>query len=595
MNFTNFYYDKRKQQLNIPIYLELVREVKEDGTILMDIPNDMFPVMVEHGVLKIVENGKDFYDINEALEYRELVAEGKKSKVQTLTAPNVVWKDKRGIERPFEVIGANTKIGTNTIVLNMSTARGCISGVIGLCPLFKGGGGGECYAIAQERQYKDVIAKNKRIAQEWACMTPQGLADGINAIVKANSGIKYVRFNEAGEFRNRPTDPKNVQKAIKYFSTSDKMFDGIDDIKKTKNLAKLCPKLVFYTYTRRSDLNFGGMPTNVVIQGSGWYVHNAFMPIPADDYLEVLELKRNGAKLTKLFGVDVKGPIVKCMGDCSVCKYCKKRGNYFILAPIHGSGSRKQVMLQKWKNTIRKDPKFDAILRSDDSLEVKAKKLMDLFDVSNKRAFSDLVVLGSQRTELFDTLMFNEKAKKDFIDLMSVYSGKQVEMLANSDIPIHDQNKGIELSIDALKGEFKSNVEKAQAEGKSTAENKWKQKIKTLDNIIEKSKKGEKFREPSADLAKRVVKSVTKTMDSLSKNNEKDQTEEISDKFKIKKEQIQDEILLLKNKIADLPKEEKQNKKSLETELKALQHQLKKIATDEKNEKNRKLAQSDWE
>ena len=94
---------------------------------------------------------------------------------------------------------------------------------------------------------------------------------------------------------------------------------------------------------------------------------------------------------------------------------------------------------------------------------------------------------------------------------MAAYSDKQVQMLANSDISIHDQNKGIQLSVEALKGSYKSFLQQAEAKGSESGIDKWSKRIKAIDLAISQAKKGVAVKAPNAELAKLAVGAIKTT------------------------------------------------------------------------------------
>lgn len=285
MRFKDFYSDNGR--IMVPIRFENIQITKE-GKLLIGITNDDIPTFVNKGIIKLVKNGQEFTNMDEAIKYHDsLISEADNPKVWTkkefedvptrrgnIKVPSVKWVDSDGTERSFEVVGANVKIGANTIILNMSTAKGCLSAVLGLCPIT-----GACYALKSEINKPAVAGSDIRQEKQWCCLTADAIAKGIKEVVQKYPGIKFLRLNEAGEISNLPTD-ENLLDAMSDEKKAE--LAEVDDIGKLKKLAELLPELTIYTYTHRSDLkdSLKGLGSNVVMNGSGFMVDNAYMPIP---------------------------------------------------------------------------------------------------------------------------------------------------------------------------------------------------------------------------------------------------------------------------------------------------------------------------
>ena len=144
-----------------------------------------------------------------------------------------------------------------------------------------------------EKQYPNVLPFRRSQAEYWNNTSyDQIVLDLLDAIDRKRGNIKYLRLNEAGDFK----DQKDVDKL--------KTIAGL--------LQALKPDLVIYTYTHRKDLYFKELPKNVVINGSGFMVHNNFKAV-----------------------VDLPAKKPACPGDCKACNLCKKRSRKTIYIKYH--------------------------------------------------------------------------------------------------------------------------------------------------------------------------------------------------------------------------------------------------------------------
>ena len=102
--------------------------------------------------------------------------------------------------------------------------------------------------------------------------------------------LKFVRFSEDGDFRNQ------------------------EDVDKLSEIAEgLKGQLVVYGYTSRKDLDFSKVSDNLIINGSGFMVHNEFKAVDT---------------------VPQGAPFV-CGGNCRGCNLCKEKRGIRILVKMH--------------------------------------------------------------------------------------------------------------------------------------------------------------------------------------------------------------------------------------------------------------------
>lgn len=181
----------------------------------------------------------------------------------------------------------NTKLGKDTVILNMTSATDCPSKKLGLCKLSH-----KCYAMKAERQYPACLPFRRRQEDQWTNESIKSIVDSI----KRKKNIKFVRMSEAGDFRSQ------------------------DDVEKLFALAHELTKenIKVYAYTARNDLSFENSPDNLVINGTFFKVDNQFTPVPQVPDLQALRPNE-----------------VICDGDCPNCNYCKEKGDRIIYIKIH--------------------------------------------------------------------------------------------------------------------------------------------------------------------------------------------------------------------------------------------------------------------
>lgn len=194
----------------------------------------------------------------------------------------------------FEFTIGNKKIAKDTMIINMGSATNCPSRLLGLCKI----PANKCYALKAEKQYPACKPYRDRQAIYWNKTHADTIVDDIRPILnrKRKTKIKYIRFNEAGDF-----------------STT-------FDINKLSYIAECLPDIIIYTYTHRIDLindktaKLLMIPKNLVISISNTKIEGF------NQFKAVKELPKN--KLS-------------CIGDCSKCKLCKTKHNKTVHVEIH--------------------------------------------------------------------------------------------------------------------------------------------------------------------------------------------------------------------------------------------------------------------
>jgi len=173
----------------------------------------------------------------------------------------------------MELSRGNLKLGNDTLILNMNSATNCPAKFLGLCKLPH-----KCYALKAEKQYKAVLPYRERQHVAWDKESAADIVAGILLDQKRyKNTIKYLRFSEAGDFMNQA------------------------DVDKMSEIAQLLEPhgVRVYGYTARRDLCFIEVHRNMVVNGSGFMVHNSFTAE-----------SRPAGKLV-------------CPGNCRTCQMCK--------------------------------------------------------------------------------------------------------------------------------------------------------------------------------------------------------------------------------------------------------------------------------
>ena len=184
----------------------------------------------------------------------------------------------------------NLKIGKDTLIFNMNSATDCPSKALGLCAHAD-----KCYALRAEKLRKEVLPYRRRQAILWnKCSTEMWISVLRRKIKNSRTGIKYIRFNESGDFNTWIDVYKLTDIAREVYRTT-----GV----------------VTYGYTARKCffLNWEPEPA-LVVSGSGFMVDNCFTTVPA---------------------IDKKVHKIVCPGNCRTCNLCKVSRHKNIFIKLH--------------------------------------------------------------------------------------------------------------------------------------------------------------------------------------------------------------------------------------------------------------------
>lgn len=211
-------------------------------------------------------------------------------------------------ENGLTMSNGNTKIGNDTLILNITSATDCPSRAMGLCQIPE-----KCYAIRPEKFRPGCLPYRRRQAYFFDSHTPQKIASAIISILKIGKNsdrIRYIRFSESGDFKNQ------------------------DDIDKLDKVAQLvgkvhCPRgknsLIWYGYSARSDLDFSRVK-KLLVKGSN---HDQ-----GNNGIVIVRSLTKAEKSKKSIVIDGKRHLV-CPGQCYGCKICKTKGKAPLVIAQH--------------------------------------------------------------------------------------------------------------------------------------------------------------------------------------------------------------------------------------------------------------------
>ncbi len=185
----------------------------------------------------------------------------------------------------IRVSNGNKKIGNDTLILNMCSATDCPSKRLGLCDIH----GSKCYARKAERLYPNVLPYRRDQEIYWQTHSSSEIAKELQGIIeRKRAPVRYIRLSEAGDFEEQR------------------------DVDKTKDIARRMSEVIIYVYTARRDLRYTRLPSNLIVNGSGFMVSNQFTAVDR-----------------------VRDNETICPGDCRTCDLCKTSGGVDIKVRYH--------------------------------------------------------------------------------------------------------------------------------------------------------------------------------------------------------------------------------------------------------------------
>ncbi len=205
-----------------------------------------------------------------------------------------VKANKKSSKETLKVKYGNMKLGTSTLIINMGTAQECPSAKLGMCNAIKKGV--KCYALKAEIQYPNAVPQYRQ--QQFSYWKSNNSTTIVSDLIQKISTlpgrvIKYVRFNESGDFWSQADVDKLSRVAYRL-----------------KNFG-----IVTYGYTARKDLDFKDV--HFLVKGSGH--------------------KKGNNGMTTIINKDDSIPkgYKECPGDCKICSLCMVDKKYNIAFRKH--------------------------------------------------------------------------------------------------------------------------------------------------------------------------------------------------------------------------------------------------------------------
>ena len=188
------------------------------------------------------------------------------------------------LERPvLKLTFGNMKLPKTTAIFNVCGAHECPSDILGLCTLGLSGNK-KCYALKGYRNMAGHRSFYNAQRDYWKVCTPASfVADFLREAQKEKELVRYLRFNETGDF-----------------------FDESCVSKVEKIAALLFPDIIVYGYTHRRDLPWSRCRYFVVNASS------------EENGTEDWSGELNGFRAVE----KPSGEAFVCPGDCTVCHRC---------------------------------------------------------------------------------------------------------------------------------------------------------------------------------------------------------------------------------------------------------------------------------
>jgi hypothetical protein len=183
------------------------------------------------------------------------------------------------------------------MIFNMTPATTCPSRALGLCQL---NNPAFCYAMKAEKMYPKCLPHRMEQQELWESMSAEDFAE-LFLRERGKKNVKYLRFNESGDFINQ------------------------ESLNKAEEVAKLLAEkeIITYCYTARKDLDYSNVK-NLVVNGSGWMRDNECDVVLFYDDL----LQKECVPCPKSIG--------KSKEECGItCMACMQKTGKRILFLIH--------------------------------------------------------------------------------------------------------------------------------------------------------------------------------------------------------------------------------------------------------------------
>lgn len=224
----------------------------------------------------------------------------------------------------------NEKIGDDTIIINTNHALNCYCSKKGYCNMKK-----DCYAKKSSNRYVNSCMYNLAAEINFKNLSTEKIIYDIEEVINsADSDIKFIRFNEAGDFINYDLF-KKANKIATYF------------------MKKYC--IISYTYTRNKELE----EYITDIYNSNIVLNYSYDVKTSLDVKKCIVINKSD-----IYNYINDNNYVICGGVCSNCSYCKnKKEKRTVIFVNHKNKSTKKILKE--------------VLSKKDLIKIEALKLKD--------------------------------------------------------------------------------------------------------------------------------------------------------------------------------------------------------------------------
>lgn len=224
----------------------------------------------------------------------------------------------------------NEKIGDDTIIINTNHALNCFCSKKGYCNMKK-----DCYAKKSSNIYINSCLYNLAAEINFKNLSAEKIILDIEGVINsADSDIKFIRFNEAGDFINYDLF-KKANKIATYFM---KKYD-----------------IISYTYTHNKELE----EYITDIYDSNIVLNYSYDVKTSLDVKKCIVINKSD-----IYNYINDNNYVICGGVCSNCSYCKnKKEKRAVIFVNHKNKSTKKILKE--------------VLSKKDLIKLEALKLRD--------------------------------------------------------------------------------------------------------------------------------------------------------------------------------------------------------------------------
>lgn len=205
----------------------------------------------------------------------------------------------------------NEKIGDDTIIINTNHALNCYCSKKGYCNMKK-----DCYAKKSSNTYVNSCLYNLAAEINFKNLSAEKIISDIEGVINsADSDIKFIRFNEAGDFINYDLF-KKANKIATYFM---KKYD-----------------IISYTYTHNKELE----EYITDIYNSNIVLNYSYDVKTSLDVKKCIVINKSD-----IYNYINDNNYVICGGVCSNCSYCKnKKEKRTVIFVNHKNKSTKKIL-----------------------------------------------------------------------------------------------------------------------------------------------------------------------------------------------------------------------------------------------------------